>query len=49
MIGVTGPVLKASIGFEIKEVEEAQPEEYMSIFRGLRFKPDTEIGPEGRL
>jgi hypothetical protein len=43
------PVLKPSIGFEIKEGEEAQPEEYMIIFRGLRFKPDAEIGPEGML
>jgi hypothetical protein len=33
-------VSKPSIGFEIKEGEEAQPEEYMVIFRGLRFKPD---------
>ena len=43
-----GSVLEPSIGFEIKEGEEAQPEEYMLIFRGLRFKPDVEIGPEGR-
>jgi hypothetical protein len=31
-----------------REGEEAQPEEYMIIFRGLRFKPDADIGPEGR-
>jgi len=41
-------VSKLSIGFEVKEGEEAKPEEYMEIFRGLRFKPDVEIGPEGR-
>ena len=23
----------------------SEPEEYMGIFRGLRFKPDAEIGP----
>jgi hypothetical protein len=41
-------VSKLSIGFEVKEGAEAQPEEYMEIFRGLRFKPDVEIGPETR-
>jgi hypothetical protein len=41
-------VLKLSNGLEVKEGEEAQPEEYMNIFRGLRFEPDAEIGPEGR-
>ncbi len=27
--------------------EELEPEEYMQIFRGLRFTPDTEIAPFG--
>jgi len=51
--GLLGGVLvevvsKLTIEFEIKEGEEAQPEEYIQIFRGLRFKPDAEIGLEGR-
>ena len=41
-------VSKLSIGFEVKEGEEAEPQEYMVIFRGLRFKPDAEIDPEER-
>jgi hypothetical protein len=41
-------VSKFSIGFEVKEGAAAQPEEYMTIFRGLRCEPDAEIGPEGR-
>lgn len=42
---VSGP----SIGFEIKEGKDVQPEEYIvQIFRGLDIEPDAEIGLEGR-
>ena len=41
-------VSKPLIGFEVKEGDDEQPHEYMSIFRGLFIEPDAEIGPEGR-
>jgi hypothetical protein len=46
--GPRSGISKLPIGFEVKEGEEAQPEEYITIFRGLRFEPDPEIGPEGK-
>jgi hypothetical protein len=46
-LAILEAISKTEKWVEVKDGVGSYPQEYVAIFRGLRFKPDVEIGPFG--